>query len=274
MKQHFTKRYPSSIKYYNFLKTNQLAPLVVKLKALEACALSSLLHNCETFGNKYPKEIEKVYINMIKAALNVRPSTPNALVIIESGLKPLKAIIYARQLNFYKRFKNSLSEDGVRHQMMDIMTTNPTQYIRHYIDLENQYQESTEIYKKFDEELKSSIRKKVDDGCYKFQIYLKINPQLERSPYLHENSAPITNDIIRFRLGSHYLPIEIGRWSRTPRTDRKCIYCDELGDEAHYIYKCTLISRDGMILPVNFQFGWNDAHVLGLFRKLKGTDLL
>ena len=53
-------------------------------------------------------EIEKLYSKMIKAALNVRPSAPNDLVIIESGLKPLKSLIYVRPLNFYKRFKSNL----------------------------------------------------------------------------------------------------------------------------------------------------------------------
>ena len=162
---------------------------------------------------------------MIKSALNVRPSTPNDLLIIESGLKPLKAIIYARQLNFYKRFRNSLQADGARRQMLDIMTTNSTQYIRHYINLENKYHDSKEIYQQFENEVKSNIRKKAEDGCYKFQMYLKINPRLERSPYLNETAAAITKDIVRFRLGSHYLPIETGRWSRTPRNDRKCTYC-------------------------------------------------
>ena len=90
---------------------------------------------------------------MIKAALNVRPSTPNDLVIIESGLKPLKSRIYVRQLNFYKRFKSNLHQGGGRCEAMDIMTNNPTQYIKHYVNLEDQYQGSKDVYKKFEEEL-------------------------------------------------------------------------------------------------------------------------
>ena len=156
---HSKKGFPSSIKFYNFLRSNQLAPLVLKLNVLEACAISSLLHNCETFGNKYPNEIEKLYSKMIKASLNVRPSTPNDLVIIESGLNPLKSLIYVRQLNFYKRFKSNLHEGGPRCEVMDIMTNSNTQYIKDYVNLEDQYQGSKDVYKKFEEELKSNIRK-------------------------------------------------------------------------------------------------------------------
>ena len=54
----------------------------------------------ETFGNVYPVKIEKLYIKLIKAAVNARPSTPNDLVLIETGLKPLKAVVHGRQLNF------------------------------------------------------------------------------------------------------------------------------------------------------------------------------
>ena len=93
-------------------------------------------------------------------------------------------------------------------------------------------------------------------------MYLKLNPQLEPSPYLNRTAAPITNDIIRFRLRSHYLPIEVGRWSRIPRDDRKCTFCDKLGDEPH--------NRNGIVLPDNFHFDWNNAHVLRLFRELRG----
>ena len=78
-------------------------------------------------------------MKLIKAALNVRPSTPNDLVLIESGLKPLKAVILVRQFNFFKRFQESLSEDGARREMMDTMLTNPTAYLRHYVNLESAY---------------------------------------------------------------------------------------------------------------------------------------
>ena len=97
--------------------------------------------------------------------------------MIESGLKSLRSLIYVRQLNFYKRFKSNLHEGGARCEAMDIMTNSPTQYIKHYVNLENQYQGSKDVYKKFVEQLKSNIRKKAEYGCYKFQMYLKLNPQ-------------------------------------------------------------------------------------------------
>ena len=49
---------------------------------------------------------------------------------------------------------------------------------------------------------------------------------------------------VRLRLGSHYMPIETGRWRRIPRHDRKCTPCYTLGDERHCIYDCPEIERN------------------------------
>ena len=85
---HIQKRYSSCVKFYNFLKCNKLAPLQVKLKVLKACVVNSLLYNCETFGDGYPKELENLYYNLIKATLQVRKSTPNAFILIKTGFLP------------------------------------------------------------------------------------------------------------------------------------------------------------------------------------------
>ena len=52
-----------------------------------------ILRNCII---KCPNDIEKLYYKMIKAALDVRPSTPNSIVLVESGLLSIKALILAR----------------------------------------------------------------------------------------------------------------------------------------------------------------------------------
>ena len=51
LKLHMVTRYKACIKYFNFLRSNQFAPLFVKIKVLKACVINSLLYNCETFGH-------------------------------------------------------------------------------------------------------------------------------------------------------------------------------------------------------------------------------
>ena len=86
----------------------------------------------------------------------------------------------------------------MRCEAMEIMRNSPTQYIKYYVQLENQYQGSKDVYEKFEEKLKSNIRKKAEDGCYKFQMYLKLNPQLEPSP------EKISNNIYFFGHGTFF----------------------------------------------------------------------
>ena len=74
--RHYVKIYPSSIKYYNFLKSNVLAPLSVKLKVLETCVLSSLLHNIWV----YLKKIEKLYIKLIKTSFLIGRTNPEGKI--------------------------------------------------------------------------------------------------------------------------------------------------------------------------------------------------
>ena len=180
--RHITKRYKACIKLYNFLNSNRLAPLAVKLKVLKACVVSSLLHNCETFGG-CPKEVEKLYYKIIKAALDVRPSTLNNTVLIESGLLPIKAIIFGRQWQFFNLFMDGL-QGGTRNEIMNVLSNRPSPYLKHYFDLRSSYQSKEEIYSYFKLDNEEMIRRNANDGRYKFQIYMDINPHLLPSPYM------------------------------------------------------------------------------------------
>ena len=267
------KRYPSCTKFYNFLRSNKLAPLSIKIKVLESCVVSSLLHNCETFGDYYPKDLDKLYLNMIKVLLNVRPSTPNDIVLIESGLQPLKARIYARQLKFYMRFMNVIDEYGNRKKVMDTLLLNPTSYLQHYVNLNNKYDTPKRIYEHFNYELKESISSKANDDHYKFKTYMEINPNLLPSPFLkHYN--PIVNDIIKFRLGSHHLPIETGRWLRIPRIERLCRFCGVVGDEKHLLFNCTVINRNDLNMQCSLDNIWFHDSIFELFENLKQSEFL
>ena len=51
----------------------------------------------------------------------------------------------------------------------------------------------------------------------------------------------------RLRVSSHRLNIEAGRWSRpqvTPREERKCLICNKLEDEYHFLFECALYDSE------------------------------
>ena len=50
--------------------------------------------------------------------------------------------------------------------------------------------------------------------------------------------------ILRFRMGSHHLPVEEGRHFNLPRASRVCNLCNTgaLGDERHMLLECTALA--------------------------------
>ena len=100
-----------------------------------------------------------------------------------------------------------------------------------------------------------------------------MNPTLEPSPLLNL-PHPLSDTIIKFRLGSHKLPIETGRWRGLERGDRVCAECQVLGDEEHFLYVCPQIQRNDLQLPGELADLWKHADVFKLFARLKDIDVL
>ena len=117
------------------------------------------------------------------------------------------------------------------------------------------------------------IRRNANDGRYKFQIYMNINPHLLPSPYMNNLNTDVTY-ITRFRLGSHLLPIETARWSRTSRNERLCRACSVLGDERHYVYNYPTIDRNKLILPPTLSETWDDKNIFTLTKEMVQAELL
>ena len=271
---HFEARFKACIKFYNFLRENKLAPLVVKLDVLKACVINSLLYNCETFGHLIPTDLEKTYNKLLRRTLNVRPNTPDLTLYIESGFLPITSLIHARQLKFYTRYRDGVTNMNTpRAQLFARLLSEPTPYLQHYVDLCEKYEKPEDIYKKSSEDVRERLKACVDNNQYKYIIYSKINPKLQTSPFL-DNLHKRSGDIIRFRLGSHNLPIETGRWSRIPRDERLCRTCNVVGDEEHALFSCTSVDRTSLVLPNSIGEIWNKDELFTLFERLDEAKLL
>ena len=153
------------------------------------------------------------------------------------------------------------------------MLENPTKFLKHYENLFATYNSGKDIIEEGLNFVKQKIRTFADGGRSKYIIYMKINPDLEPSPFLHI-IHPMASDIIRFRVGSHYLPIETGRWTRKERNERLCVNCGAIGDEEHAIYSCTLVSREGIEEIDDIGSLWYQPEVYKLFSRMKAAKLL
>ena len=144
---HMKKRFVSCIKFFNFCHENKLAPISVRLKALQACVMSSLLYNCEAFGPALPEKLETTYNKLIRSALQVRPNTPPLIIYIESGLLPIRALVEVRQFKYFSRFQDSLRPLSERKTVFDSLMQDPSKYLKHYIQLTETYEDYRDIYK-------------------------------------------------------------------------------------------------------------------------------
>ena len=270
---HMTKRFPSCIKFFNFCHENKLAPVSVRLNALRACVTNSVLYNCEAFGSRLPNKLETIYNKLIRTALQVRTSTPALILYIESGLLPIRALMEARQYNYFRRFQGSLKLFSVRKLVFNGLLEDPSIYLKHYITLSETYANQHEIYKHHLNDVKTRIRDNAAKGRTKFALYLAMNPELVPSPFVR-CMHPLTRDIIRFRVGSHNLPVETGRWSRKDREDRVCEVCGVVGDEVHYLYNCTQVQRDDLNVLGDIRSIWEQPDIFKLIGRIKSLDIL
>ena len=243
------------------------------MKALRACVMMSILHNCEAFGHLLPDKLETTYNKLIRTALQVRTNTPALVLYIESGLLPIRALVEARQYKFYKRFLSSLRPGSERRLVFDRLCNDPPKYLKHYMTLAEKYDSHQEIYNHHLDVLKAKIRENASEGKPRFVVYLRNNPNLDPSPFL-DSMHPLTTDIIRFRVGSHCLPIEIGRWCQKKKEERICDDCGILGDEHHYLYDCPKISRNDLNLDPDVSKIWSQPEVFQLIGRLKSLELL
>ena len=278
LKRHFDKRFKNVIKYFNYIRMNKLAPLSVKLKVLKSCVVTTLLYNCEAFGPSLPDGLEEVYFRMLRAALGVRSNCPNLILLIEAGFLPLRCMILTRQLKFYRRFISSVQPNSTRAKMLQHLLDeeNCTKYLKHYVELDQRYPDAADIIKEHTEKVKSTIRSKgLDkDNHYKFWIYLQTNPELTISPFLHRVDA-VGKSMVKFRVGCHNLPIETGRWNRTPRNERLCGTCGVIGDEHHVLNSCSIIDRSDLAEATpSLSTIWQYEGVNRLFKRILKANLV
>ena len=96
-----------------------------------------------------------------------------------------------------------------------------------------------------------------------------MNPFLDPSLLLNL-PHPFTETIMKFPLGSHKISIENGSWKGLYRCDRVCPECKVLGDEDHYLFRCST-GRSAIVRKVREPL--EDTNVFELFSRLVDTDL-
>ena len=237
---HSKDKLKHTVKYYTFLNRNPDVPFSMKKRVAEACVFSSILYGAEAwFTDNYGK-IETMYTKIVKALLDVRNTCCNDTCLIEADMPSLQAQVRKKMQKYLQEKVPKLRCDDPLWKALELARSANTKSYR-YIQsiLEDQSDIVVEDKSRRAEELKSS-------ASTKRETYVKINPSLQQHQvYKNDELSEFKRiEFTRYRLSSHNLKIETGRWGRIDRENRTCS-CTTGGvqDELHVLFNCDLTAN-------------------------------
>ena len=227
---HVKSRSKDLNKFRIFCKKNETMPYLFKKKVLEAVIFSSLLYGSETWLGVEFKEVEKLYVGAVKAVLSVRETTRTDTTLIEAGMPSGQQVIKKRTSKFLRKELNSgRARDTPLVKIYKLCESKRTKgyiFLSHLIDPSNQ-------------QVLSVGEKFRTQNTSKAITYRSINPELTvhkahtAKEYIDERDRL---SFTRFRLSSHHLKIETGRWARIEAENRVCDCGGGIQDEHHVLF--------------------------------------
>jgi len=243
VKSHVQEKMAHFHKFIAFLDKNRDLPFIIKKRVFDACLLSALLYGCESWLNADLKPVSKLYNWALKQMLGVRLTTCNDVCYIESGYAPLTAIVRSKQRIFFGKMYNNrinMSDDPLGFVLKFILSIryNTKNYLNKLINNSNindcQYES---------EQLKNNLLRSESSRrrvyCNKMNANLDVHDIYFRKHNIFENHRIA---FTRFRVSSHSLAVETGRWNRRgrgrlPLEERLCS-CGLVQSEEHVINIC------------------------------------
>ena len=236
-----------NVKLANFMNKNQLAPIMMKLKVVNACVNSSLTYGCETWGNCPLNKIETLQRKALKIALGIRTNVPNDILYSESGFLPLKPIIYKRQLKFFHKMRHDASVNPTSpiSCLFNMGMNENVAFLRHYKKLDEQFKTPNECYEFYAKECKTSCIENItlagiNDPYSALGTYCCMNPTLTSPKFYSQHLCNDTDRklLTKYRTGSHNLRIQTGRHYREQRYERLCICKADIQTVDHALFRC------------------------------------
>ena len=242
-------------------------PTDIQIHLFNALILPILLYGCEMWGYCKLDIIEKVQLFFLKTMLKLNKSTPNCVVLGETGSPSIEDTVNNRMLNYWaklvlgKQSKITVTVYKILRQKSETgefefesnwvkkihdtlnnlgfgdiwLSDNPTNlyWFKHVI--------KNRIHDTSNQNWHTEINNK--NWCRTYRL-IKDDKKLEKCVMDLNPKEAIT--LCRFRAGNHRLPIVQGRYNKVPFEDRKCQLCNlkEIGSEAHYVLRCPYFNEN------------------------------
>jgi hypothetical protein len=222
------------------------------------CYVGSIFnYGSEVWGASKGINIEKVHMDFCKRLLGVKRTTNNVMMYVELGRYPMRVSRVFNMIKYWSKLltTNNCILKACYDTLYDLCEfNNQRNWVndvkRQLIELgfqdvwSNQYIDKSvlQIIKQriLDQELQSIMGKMAASSKCSLYQYLFESSTLQY--YLRKPIPAFYQKLIaKFRLSSHSLAIETGRYNGTNTINRTCFHCkSEIEDEFHFILKCPL----------------------------------
>ena len=236
-----------------------------KLELFDKSILPILNYGGEVWGFSQANTIERVHLQFCKRLLGVMKTTQNDFIYGELGSTSCITKRYILIIKYW--FKILLSEDVkyiklVYNMMLEDLELNPNKtnwasLLRHLLFSmgfnEVWIQQGVGNINNFISVFKQRL---TDNFIQNWQsrlaessraIFYRSFATFQFQPYLDKvNVSKYLQAYSKLRMSSHRLEVEKGRWvrqNRVPIHERKCIFCNILENEYHFVIQCAAYSE-------------------------------
>ena len=251
IKVHAQEKMAHFHKFISFIEKNNDLPFIIKKRVFDACLTSAILYGCESWFNGDLKPVIKIFNWALKHMLGVRRTTCNDVCYVEAGYVPINAIVKSKQRKFFvnmHRDRIGIIDDpfGFIIDLVLKSRYNTEKYLYkliHDVGI-NDCQQEVNLIKNNIARSESSRRKIYNNVM---NVNLVVHDIYTKRHNIFENHRIA---FTRFRVSSHSLVVETGRWNRRgrgrlPMEERLCP-CGEIQTEVHVVNNCPMsqIFRD------------------------------
>jgi hypothetical protein len=242
-------------------------PFDLQIELFEKTVKPILLYGCELWGYGNFDTIERVQLKFYKYIFNLKKSTPNYMIYGELGITPLEVDIKSRTISFWSKLIDNINnnentklaskvyllvynlyiENSLKSQWFDNLKHILCHSGYSGIWYSQSFFSSKWLVKSAQQKLKDHFIQKWHSDIEKTSqtnIYKHTKSSFKQSYYIKHLPKFQSKTLISFITRNHHLPIETGRWQNIPANQRKCIHCNDIGDEFHFILKCQRFNDD------------------------------
>ena len=262
-------------------------PIDVQLELYKVLVLPILLYGSEVWGFENLYQLESFQLKFLKRLLKVHKRTSNCMVYGETGMFKLMKLVECKMLTFWARIISGKESkiSCLLYKLQKVLYVNGTYEAPWLKKIKEIMDKSGMSYLWYTEGpvnvqyIKAAIDRKLSD-IYEQEWVAEVNQnghcktyklfkqRLVLEKYLTELQPNLRIHLTKFRCCNNKLPVVTGRYLNIEYNNRLCTLCNQgfLGDESHYIFECTSLSRERVLfINRNLRYGPNTLNLYKIF---------